>query len=757
MGGKGSKSASGLSEKESKKVSVLLHSVPVLAKLSTEERAQLSGLLKQEKFKKGAVLFKQGDEGDKFFIIRDGEVKVTVNGEDVATLKAGDYFGEAALLVPGTKRNATITATSATSCYVLGGEDFSELFAQKKSKVRFVKRIAVAADQRERKVIKPAGASTEKNDQARKFILKSVQENILFTGLEKEQQMGIIEEMYKTTIKKGVSPIKQGDPGDNFYVVESGKFDIIVDGKKVHEQLPGTSFGELALMYNAPRAATVTAAEDSVVWAVDRYTFRRVVSDISKKQYASYAAFLAKVELLAPLAGYEREKIAEALEEVTFKKGEAVIKQGDQGDAMYIVWKGQCVVTKDGAEVARSKEGDYFGERALIKDEPRAADVTADSEECVLLKLDRTSFTLLLGPLEELMKRTAEEKYDEGKAAAATAQPAAAAKEGIKQTGGDIKFDDLDLIGTLGKGAFGHVQLVKHKQTQVTYAMKTVSKQLIVETGQQGHILSEKKAMERLKHPFIVELCATFKDDQRLFFLLEPCLGGDLFSVLREKTLFDDDTAKLYSACVIEAFEHMHSINIIYRDLKPENLLIDKEGYLKVTDFGFAKDISEGRTWTLCGTPDYLAPEIVGGKGHGKGVDWWTVGVFIYEMLASYAPFYDEDPMKTYQKIVKGQITFPSHFERESISLITKLLQNKPSRRLGVTKGGASLIKKHPWFKAFDWEKLMKKELTAPFVPVIKSDVDMTNIEEYEEGVVEPFPPEVEQYTDDGSGWDDEF
>jgi len=258
--------------------------------------------------------------------------------------------------------------------------------------------------------------------------------------------------------------------------------------------------------------------------------------------------------------------------------------------------------------------------------------------------------------------------------------------------------------------------------------------------------------MEQLDHPFLIKLHATFRDHDRLYFLLEPCLGGELFSVLRERTLFDEPTARFYAACVVSAFEYMHSKNIIYRDLKPENLLLDRQGYLKVTDFGFAKDISTGRTWTLCGTPDYLAPEIVAGKGHGKGVDWWTLGIFIYEMLASYPPFYDEDPMKTYAKIMQGNITFPSHFSKEAVSLVKKLLHPKAFKRLGVVKGGAKLVKKHPWFKDLDWDALYRKELIGPIIPTIKDEYDLGNFDEYPEEE-EVIPP----YTDDGTAWDAEF
>jgi len=258
--------------------------------------------------------------------------------------------------------------------------------------------------------------------------------------------------------------------------------------------------------------------------------------------------------------------------------------------------------------------------------------------------------------------------------------------------------------------------------------------------------------MAALKHPFLVQLFATYKDQDRLYFLLEASLGGELFSVLREKTLFDEDTARFYAASVVCAFEYMHSKNMIYRDLKPENLLLDEKGYLKVTDFGFAKDISSGRTWTLCGTPDYLSPEIVAGKGHGKGVDWWTLGIFIYEMLASYPPFYDEDPMKTYAKIMHGSITFPSHFSKEAVSLIKKLLHHKSTKRLGVVKGGAKLIKKHAWFRGFDWDALLAKKLKAPIVPKIKSNSDISNFDDYPEE-----EDQIQHYVDDGTNWDSEF
>jgi len=306
-----------------------------------------------------------------------------------------------------------------------------------------------------------------------------------------------------------------------------------------------------------------------------------------------------------------------------------------------------------------------------------------------------------------------------------------------------LNLSKLDLKATLGTGSFGRVRLCKHLDDNKFYALKILKKSEVIYLKQVEHVKTEKNILETLrKHPFIVNLFGSFQDDRNLYLLMEYIIGGEFFSHLRKAGRFPNEIARFYAAQITTVFEHLHAENILYRDLKPENLLLDREGNCKVTDFGFAKKV-EYRTWTLCGTPEYLAPEIILSKGHGKAVDWWALGILMYEMLAGYPPFYDEDPLGIYQKILEGKIKFPWHFDRHSKDLIKKLLTADLTKRLGNLKAGAEDIKMHKWFimtmkgkEAQEyWNDVLNKEIPPPLTIEVESEEDTTNFEQYPDSV----------------------
>ena len=258
-----------------------------------------------------------------------------------------------------------------------------------------------------------------------------------------------------------------------------------------------------------------------------------------------------------------------------------------------------------------------------------------------------------------------------------------------------------------------------------------LKKSEIIRMKQVDHVFSEYTILASIFHPFIVELKGVnFTDPSYLYFILEYIPGGEMFTLLRDKNSFPANQAKFYAAHIVTIFDYLHSKNIIYRDLKPENILIQPSGFLKLTDFGFAKYIT-GQTYTLCGTPEYLAPEIIANKGHGKPVDWWTLGVLLYEMMVGIDPFNDPDPMMVYQKIIKGKIKFPKNIDKDGKSLIKHLLVGDVSKRYGCLKRGVKDIIQHKFFENFDWNGLLFRTMRPPYVPKVKNNEDTANYNEY--------------------------
>ncbi|TDL23111.1 kinase-like protein [Rickenella mellea] len=308
----------------------------------------------------------------------------------------------------------------------------------------------------------------------------------------------------------------------------------------------------------------------------------------------------------------------------------------------------------------------------------------------------------------------------------------------VKRPKGRYSLSDFIIHRTLGTGSFGRVHLVRSKHNLRFYAIKVLSKEKVVKTKQVQHTNNEREMLEAVQHPFIVNLWGTFQDTQNLYMVMDFVAGGELFTLLRRSTRFPDPVAKFYAAEVALALNHLHSLNIIYRDLKPENVLLGQDGHIKIADFGFAK-LCPNTTWTLCGTPDYLAPEIVSQSRYNKSVDWYALGVLIFEMLYGLPPYHqpEPNPFLLYERITRGTafIRWPP-FHTNAKDLILKLMESDPSKRYGNLKHGAGDVFAHPWFREVDWEKLLRREITAPYMPKIDGDGDASAFERYPEGDV---------------------
>lgn len=596
--------------------------------------------------------------------------------------------------------------------------------------------------------------SHEKDFRSKQLIKDAITDNDFLKNLDSSQVREIVDCMYAREFAANSLVIKEGDAGSHLYVSAEGDLEVLKDGKVLGRMGPGKAFGELAILYNCTRTASVKAVTNAKVWVLDRSAFQVIMMRTGIQRQEENINFLRSVPLLQNLSNEILAKMADVLEVDFYPAHEYIIRQGATGDTFFIISHGKVKVTQkvfgqtNEEDIRTLGRGEYFGEQALLREERRTANVVALEPGVECLALDRESFNQLIGDLQELQDKQYDDVVRHHRPSSVTSIPTEQISEYT-----EIRLDDLDVIATLGIGGFGRVELVQYAlDKSMTFALKCLKKSHIVETQQQEHIISEKSIMMGCRHPFICRLYTTFKDKKYVYMMMEACLGGEVWTILRDRGTFDDATTRFYTACVVEAVKYLHSKHILYRDLKPENLLLDSHGYAKLVDFGFSKLLNNGqKTWTFCGTPEYVAPEIILNKGHDKAVDYWSIGILMYELFTGMPPFTASDPMKTYNIILKGidMIDFPRNISRNAQSLIKRLCRENPTERLGYQKGGISDIKKHKWFQGFDWDGLLARTLSPPILPKIRGPTDTSNFDTYPKNFEDP-PEEM-------TGWDKDF
>ncbi|KAL6071210.1 RPS6 protein kinase [Balamuthia mandrillaris] len=293
-----------------------------------------------------------------------------------------------------------------------------------------------------------------------------------------------------------------------------------------------------------------------------------------------------------------------------------------------------------------------------------------------------------------------------------------------------ISVDDFEILKCIGEGSYGKVFQVRKKDTGMIYAMKVLKKQRLLQEGEVEHTLTEQKILKDNVHPFLVNLKFCFQTDKKIYFIMDFVNGGELFFHLKKDGKFSEEKVRFYAAEIVLALGHLHSLGIIYRDLKPENVLLESSGHCRLTDFGLAKGGIHGtKTTTFCGTPEYLAPEVIAGEPYGKEIDWWSLGTIMYELFTTTPPFYCPNQREMYRHIMKDQPRWTREMSEEAVSLMSALMEKDPTKRLGSGPGDAEDIKAHPFFKSIKWDKLLEKKVKPPIVPKTKGLEDTSNVD----------------------------
>ncbi|KAL1131989.1 hypothetical protein AAG570_011599 [Ranatra chinensis] len=318
-----------------------------------------------------------------------------------------------------------------------------------------------------------------------------------------------------------------------------------------------------------------------------------------------------------------------------------------------------------------------------------------------------------------------------------------------KSSGKKKTFKNFEFLKVLGKGTFGKVILCRDKASRRLYAIKILKKEVIIKKDEVAHTLTENRVLRTTSHPFLISLKSSFQTADRLCFVMEYVNGGELFFHLSRERVFSEDRTRFYGAEIISALGYLHEEGIIYRDLKLENLLLDQDGHVKIADFGLCKeDITYGRTTkTFCGTPEYLAPEVLEDNDYGRAVDWWGVGVVMYEMMCGRLPFYNKDHDVLFTLILMEEVKFPRSISSQAKDLLSGLLVKDPNKRLGGGPYDAEDIKAHPFFSPINWTDLYHKRIQPPFKPQVVSDTDTRYFDsEFTGESVELTPPENASY-----------
>ena len=642
----------------------------LISHLSEPDKTLIVQSLKIRKCQKNHCIQKAKEKFSTIYFVKEGLLQcIDEKGTCHKTFTTGQNFGEKEIFIDENSEYEIITISDCV-CYTINVKSFKKMFGH----------------------------------QFRKFIFY----NFLKAAFDCSKLFTSMNLFYTKRIYKYLNLVNLNKDNVAFPIghIKSSKMIIIISGSLINSKTGKKIAGPLDILFEEE---LISLNDEKIKFALnpssDTLFFEGDTKDILN--YLKCAKFdevfnknlifenLSQINLFKAFSSLKLYKLIDLIHIEKYKNGEKIIQEGFKGDKFYIVKTGQVEVFQRNVYLRTLNKMEYFGERALLTNEVRSASVIAKGD-VELYCLDKDNFKANLSNLMLDYLNISLYLHDE-----------------------TVTLKDLLFIKEIGKGNYGSVSLVMNKKTKFPYAIKAICKNLIIKDDLAENILLEKNIILKIDHPFIVKLVKSLKDENNIYFLLEYVKGKELFEVIRDIGYLSKEQTNFYIASIMTAINYLHERKIIYRDIKPENIMVIKNGYLKLIDFGTAKEI-EDRTKTIIGTPHYMAPEVILGREYSFPVDFWSISICMYEFYCGEVPFgeREEDPMEIYFAIINNELDFNEKYikiDKEFKHIMKKMLDKNPSYRLCNYYS----IKNQAWFKDFNWDELSNLNLKAPYIPII--------------------------------------
>ena len=647
--------------------------------LDTTFKSIMANNLIQEIYLKDQYICKEGEFASCMYIIKDGEVECIKDDKIIRTLKKGDNFGQKALL-EGDIRSLDVKAKTDCKIYSISVEFFKNQFGENFREQLYFNFITTSFMSSETfshfnsKMI----SKTFKH-----FSFRSLKNNELVypKGQKIEEKLCVVLE--GNIVDKKINKI------------EAKRYEILYE-KKLSE-------GSKDVFKN-----NLVAEPDCILAEIDFDKFKEILGGDLKAAQAKSSQLntFDNIPLMRILSDDKIEFLQNNLKIEKFQNGKKIINQGDTGDKLYIIKQGRVDFFVNSRYIRSLNDGEDFGSRSLILTTDKRSATAIANGEVYCYTLTSKIFKSILEP--NLYEYFTNKIYLEDNT---------------------IELKDLDNIKELGSGSFGSVNLEKNKKNKYYYAIKALDLQQIKKENLEVCVELEKDVLLKIDHPFIMKMVKYLKNDSYIFFINEYIKGKELWEVIRDIGLLSKEQTQFYGGSILLAIDYLHKQKVIYRDIKPENVMVTVKGYIKIIDFGTVKEIQD-RTSTIIGTSHYMAPEITKGEGYSFQVDIWSIAICMYEFFCGKLPFGEDydDPMDIYRAVSKEELSFPDFVKDEKfIKLMNKMLKKNPTQRLWKFKQ----IKEDPYFDDFDWNKLISLSYPPPYKIKMKEEKENNSVIPY--------------------------